>query len=163
MSTSGLKSAASIILLSVSRLMETYSTWSQCLIHSQVCLPSRRWLTVSYGWIYIDSQPVVESCQCKMLQNVAGRAILFIFVYAGEEAEGYDNKSTESLAQRNSEHIPALHENINHPMIKRVVIIYRDYTSMTVSSFIWSSLSWAVQWTVSTWKWVSNKQICINQ
>ena len=65
----------------------------------------------------------------------------FLSVYAGEEVEGYENKSTESLAQRNSEYMFALQENINHPMIKRVILIYRDAVSMRMSRFTQSSLS----------------------
>lgn len=51
---------------------------------------------------------------------------------AGRVVTGYELEKREGLVTRNLEYLTVIRENINHPVIKKVILFYTDEISLEV-------------------------------
>ena len=56
----------------------------------------------------------------------------FFAIMSGQDVEGYDKETKDSLLTRNSEYMSVIKENINHPQLKRLVLLYTHPATMKV-------------------------------
>ena len=82
----------------------------------------------------------VRLVTCVNLFNLCKPTRLYLsIVCAGQKVEGYEQETLESLVLRNSEYLEVVRENINHPMLKKVILFYNDENSIQVCAFGQSS------------------------